>query len=186
LSGLAVAALAVCYAGGVGEGAFDHWARSRAEQLMQRSGPETFQFLVSADLGSAATLIVLVALVCLCLGNRRLAVIAMVGPPLVGVVTSVLKPVIGRVINGEYAFPSGHTAVITAMALILGPLMAGRFALRRTFALLLVLTFAGLCGGVMALALVAGGNHYASDTIGGFLTALAIVPAIALVVDGCL
>jgi len=63
----------------------------------------------------------LIAGVCLLLGRRRLAALAVLGPGLAGVATTVLKPAIGRQLDVPaglwFSFPSGHTAGAAAIAI---------------------------------------------------------------------
>ena len=108
-------------------------------------------------------------------GNRRAAFLAVAGPAAAVVVTTGMKPLVGRTINdGFLSFPSGHTASATAFALVV-TMVAGRVWV---MALVTVLAAAA-----MAWAQVLLNAHYPTDTIGGFCAALAVVPAVAWVVD---
>jgi membrane-associated phospholipid phosphatase len=137
----------------------------------------------------AATLVALLAALCLVLGRRRLAVLAVAGPGFSAVTTTALKPLVDRTIHGEHlAYPSGHTATATAIGLVVGLLLvdllrASKSRLPGAPALLLVLAGAA-AGTVMAVAQIALTAHYPTDTVGGFFTATAVVPAVALVIDG--
>jgi undecaprenyl-diphosphatase len=71
----------------------------------------------------------------------------------------------------------------TAVALVLALLAVDGFKLGAPRGLLLVLVAAALAGAVMGWTEVALGAHYPSDTVGGFCTALAVVPATAWLVD---
>ncbi|GAA0909323.1 phosphatase PAP2 family protein [Pseudonocardia zijingensis] len=121
--------------------------------------------------------------IALLLGHRRLAVLAIVGPGLTGVATSTLKPIIGRTIEGEFAYPSGHTGGTTSLGIVVALLLVA--VLRPTPGTSAVLIGSGavLPGGAMALALVADGDHYATDTLGGFCVAIAIVLTCVLVIE---
>ena len=44
--------------------------------------------------------------------------LAVVGPGLTGVCTTLLKPALGRTIEGGFAFPSGHTGGATSLGLV--------------------------------------------------------------------
>ncbi len=130
--------------------------------------------------GAVVVLAVLVV-VFLRLGNRRAAVLAVAGPGVTVAVTTVVKPLVGRTINDGYlSFPSGHTASATAFALIATLVVVGRNP-ARAWLLAVVPTAAGAA---MAWAQVLLNAHYPTDTIGGFCAALAIVPAVAWVIDG--
>jgi membrane-associated phospholipid phosphatase len=130
---------------------------------------------------------ILVALIVLAgfLAHRvRIAVLAVLGVLATVAVTTVLKPIVGRTIHGEFlSYPSGHTALATALALVIGLLMADRLHLGRAAAVTLLLGLAVVAGIAMGWAEVALGAHYPTDTIGGFCAALAAVPATAWGVD---
>ena len=129
--------------------------------------------------GAVVVLAVLVVLF-LHLGNRRAAVLAVAGPGVTVAVTTVMKPLVERTINDGYlSFPSGHTASATAFALVTTLVVVGRRP-GRAWLLAVVPTAAGAA---MAWAQVLLNAHYPTDTIGGFCAALAVVPAVAWVVD---
>lgn len=122
--------------------------------------------------------VVLVTMVIMFLrrGNRRAAVFALAATGAAVVVTSGLKPLVGRTINdGFLSFPSGHTASATAYALVV-TMVAGR----RLWVVLLVALAAAV---VMAWAQVLLNAHYPTDTLGGFCAALAVVPVVAWALD---
>jgi membrane-associated phospholipid phosphatase len=162
------------------------WLDHHVQSLIGGSGPARSiadLVIVFGNALSVAVLAVLFAGLALALGHRRLAVLTIVGPGLTGLATVLLKPLVGRTFNGEFAFPSGHAGGATALGLVAALLLIG--VLRtppRTSAALLA---AGgvLSGGTMAVALVASRDHYATDTIGGFCVAVAVVLASALVIE---
>lgn len=121
---------------------------------------------------------------CLLLRSPRTAVLVVTGAGVTVVTTTLLKHLVGRTINGGYlSYPSGHTAFLTALALALALLATGRLGLGRTAGTLLVLAAALVAGAVMGWAQVALGAHYPTDVLGGWCTALALVPATAWLVD---
>jgi undecaprenyl-diphosphatase len=132
----------------------------------------------------SAILIVLFVGGSLLAGRSRTAVLTLVGCGVTVALTSVLKPLTGRTIHGSFlSYPSGHTAFATALALIGAFVLVDRLRLGRAFAVALVLGIALVCGLLMAWAEVGLGAHYPTDTIGGFATALAVIPATAWAVD---
>jgi membrane-associated phospholipid phosphatase len=137
--------------------------------------------------GEPAGSTILVALIALAgfLAHRvRIAVLTVLGVLATVAVTTVLKPIVGRTIHGEFlSYPSGHTALATALALVIGLLMADRLHLGRAAAVTLLLGLAVVAGIAMGWAEVALGAHYPTDAIGGFCAALAAVPATAWAVD---
>lgn len=121
---------------------------------------------------------------CLASGHPRLAALAVAGPLVSGAGTTILKPVVGRTINGDHlAFPSGHTAVATAIALVVALLVIGLLRPGWVGAMLLFLTAAAVAGTAMAWSQVLLDAHYATDALGGFFSALAVVPATAWTLD---
>jgi undecaprenyl-diphosphatase len=119
----------------------------------------------------------------LALGHHRLAVLAIVGPGLTGVATTTLKPIIGRTIEGEFAFPSGHTGGATSLGVVVALLLVAVLRTPTGVSAVLIVSGAVLFGGTMALALVADGAHYATDTLGGFCVAIAVVFTSVLMIE---
>jgi membrane-associated phospholipid phosphatase len=136
--------------------------------------------------GSPAAVVVLalfLAVVPLTLGHRRLAVLAVVGPGLTGVATTTLKPIVGRTLDGSFAFPSGHTGGATALGLVTALLLVTVLSTATGTSAILIAAGAMLSGGAMALALVADRAHYATDTVGGFCVAVTVVLTSALAIE---
>ncbi|MCL8013287.1 phosphatase PAP2 family protein [Streptomyces sp. AS02] len=132
----------------------------------------------------AATLVLVAVTGCLLLRRPRAAVLVVAGAGLAVVTTTLLKPVVGRTIHdGHLSYPSGHTAFLTALALVVALLATGRLGLGRTAGTSLVLAAALVAGAAMGWAQVALGAHYPTDVLGGWCTALAVVPATAWLVD---
>jgi len=130
--------------------------------------------------------VLLATLVAVCVATRRWrsAALAVAGPGLTVVVTTLAKSMVGRKIHEVHlSYPSGHTALLTALALVLALLVADVVGLGPLGGMLLVMLAAGLAGVVMAWSQTVLVAHYATDTIGGFCTALAVVPAAAWVID---
>ncbi|MFC4858690.1 phosphatase PAP2 family protein [Actinophytocola glycyrrhizae] len=131
----------------------------------------------TAEPVGAVVVLATLVIVLLRAGNRRGVVLAVVAPTLVVAVTTGMKPLVGRTINdGFLAFPSGHTAFVTACALVAMLVVA-----RAGPVVLAVVTV--VVALAMAWAQVLLNAHYPTDTLGGFLTALAVVPAVALTID---
>ena len=132
----------------------------------------------------AMTLSGLLAAGCLAVRRWRLAVLAVTSQGLIGGMTSLLKPVFERTIHGAFlSYPSGHTAGATALAIVLGLLLAQLLEVGRSAGVWLVLGVTGAVGLTAAWAQTLLVAHYATDTIGGFLTAVAILPPAALLID---
>ncbi|MGW9028048.1 phosphatase PAP2 family protein [Streptomyces sp. NPDC055722] len=132
----------------------------------------------------ATTLVVATVSGCLLFRRPRAAVLTVVGVGLTVGTTTLLKSLVGRTIHGGHlSYPSGHTAFATALALVVALLATGRLGLSRTAGTSLVLAAALVAGAAMGWAQVVLGAHYPTDALGGWCTALAVIPATAWLVD---
>ena len=162
------------------------WLDHRLQSLVGASGPVRSVSDLLIVFGSALSVVVLALLLtglALALGHRRLAVLTIVGPGLTGLATVLLKPLIGRTFNGEFAFPSGHAGGATALGIVAALLLIGVLRTRLRTSAVLLAGGAVLSGGTMAFALVASRDHYPTDTIGGFCMAVGVVLASALIIE---
>ena len=189
LGALLVAVPAAFYAGEDGPGRFDRWIQSGMDSV-----PQSDAVALGVDvLGRpvvAAVVVAALAVLCVVLGRRRLAMVALAGPAATVAAATVLKPVVNRTIYGEFlAYPSGHTALAVALGIVLGLLLADLWRQRPSreagwvAGALVVVASACIAGAVMSWAMITLGAHYPTDTVGGFGTALAIVPATAWLID---
>ncbi|TDD21209.1 phosphatase PAP2 family protein [Kribbella turkmenica] len=130
-----------------------------------------------------ALLLIAVTLICWRAGRRALAATAVVGMVAVTVLATALKPVVGRRIHaGFLSYPSGHTAALTAAALIVAFLLADLLDLGPIAGTAVVLAVTLAAAGLTSWAQIILDAHYATDTVGGFGLALVVVPATAAVV----
>ncbi|MFC9395522.1 phosphatase PAP2 family protein [Streptomyces sp. NPDC057027] len=121
---------------------------------------------------------------CLLLRRPRAAVLVVLGVGVAVGVAKVLKSLVGRTIHGDnLSFPSGHTAFFTSFALVVALLVAGWLRVGRTVGVSLVLASTLLAAAVMGWAQVVLGAHYPTDVVGGWCTAVAVVPVVAWGVD---
>lgn len=157
------------------------------DRAVQNSVPDKERlFSLIHFLGNPSSVIVLaglLAVLALVLSRRRLAVLAVLGPGLTGVATTLLKPVFDRTLGGALAYPSGHTAALTALALVTALLLVSLLRVGTVWKAVLVGLAALGAGLAMAVTLTVLDIHYPTDTIGGFGTAVAVVLAAALVLD---
>ncbi|MEU1594112.1 phosphatase PAP2 family protein [Streptomyces sp. NPDC005708] len=134
--------------------------------------------------GEAATLVLTVVTGCLLLRRPRVAVLAVAGVGMSVGTATLLKSLVGRTIHGGHlSYPSGHTAFVTSLALVVALLATGRLGLGRTAGTSLVLAAGLVAGAAMGWAQVALGAHYPTDVLGGCCTALAVIPTTAWLVD---
>lgn len=185
LAALVVVVLGVLYAGDSEPGTVD----ARIAAAVDGVGPPWRHVALATDFlgepGGAATLVVAIVTGCLLLRRPRAAVLVVAGAGLTVGTATLLKHLVGRTIHGDgnLSYPSGHTAFATALALVVALLATGRLGLGRTAGTSLVLAAALVAGAAMGWAQVALGAHYPTDVLGGWCTALAVVPATAWLVD---
>ncbi len=183
VAAIAVVVLGVRYAGQTTSSRTDDRLRLLVATWVPDPG-RVFRFVQM--LGDPVPVVIaagLLATACWASGRRRLAVLAVAGPGLAGVATSGLKPVFDRMIGGGLAYPSGHTAAMTALAIVAALLLVDLIAAGPVAGLLLLGAVAIGAGTAMGLALTALEVHYPTDTVGGFGTAVAVVLGAALLVD---
>ncbi len=138
--------------------------------------------------GRSAQVTVLAAVLTLaCVAARRWrgAVLVALAVPAAGALTEyLLKPFVGRLLSGSQSYPSGHTTGVIALAVTFAVLLAGPSRPRLPAAVrLLLAALAFLAAGAVAVAVVALGLHYFTDTIGGAATGTAVVLLTALIID---
>jgi membrane-associated phospholipid phosphatase len=179
-----VAALGIRYAGHRYAGPFDtsvdHWFISH---LGLTSLPLTVLTWLG-DPGPVALVTALIALACLWARWWRGAVLAVLAvPAATGLTEDVLKPVIGRTIEGLLSLPSGHTtaafSLATVAAVLLSRTRVGRS--RRTSRVLMALAYA--LAVAVAVAMVAQGFHYFTDTVAGVGSGIGVPLIAALLID---
>lgn len=141
-----------------------------------------------ARLGSPGPITFFTALLCYCcIAVRRfrgailLAVAVIVAS---GLTEFVLKPVIHRTYGGDLAFPSGHSTAIFSLAACVVILLADPPRTLLPVSLRLVLS---CCAAALAcsvgLGLVAAGDHYFTDTVGGAAVGVGVAVATAVILD---
>ncbi|TWF79026.1 undecaprenyl-diphosphatase [Pseudonocardia hierapolitana] len=176
------ALLAARYAGGSSARWLDH----RTEKLVDELTPRSRWIVLLIEVGSPLVVVVtafLTALVCLLLRRRRLALLAVLGPGAAGACAMLFQPLVGRTIEGDWAYPSGHTAGATSLALLAAFVLAALLRPDPPRAAALIAGIGALAGTSMTVLLVAAGWHYATDAVGGFLVAVAAVLGVALLID---
>ncbi|MFD6290431.1 phosphatase PAP2 family protein, partial [Streptomyces sp. NPDC060205] len=186
LAGVVVAVLGFMYAGHGEPGAVDRWFVEPTDDSVRapwRGVALAVDFL-GEPVGAAALILVAVA-GCLLRRRTRAAVFVVAGVGVTVVVATLLKSLVGRTIHGpdNLSYPSGHTAFLTALAVIVALLVVGRSGFGRAAGALLVLAAGLVAGAAMGWAQVALGAHYPTDVLGGWCTAFTVVPATAWVID---
>jgi undecaprenyl-diphosphatase len=141
-----------------------------------------------AGLGAPASVAVLttvLVLACLAAGRLRVALLAAVAVPGAAVAAEVLiKPLVGQMRYTALSFPSGHVTSVSAVAAVLAVLLIGPSRPPLAAAPRVLVAAAGvlLTGGV-AVAQIALGRHYFTDTVAGAATGVAVVLLAALIFD---
>lgn len=183
LSAAVFLVLAIRYAGTSEGGGLDQRAESFVDMFSSKYSRPVILTVSLGDPRSVITIAAVLAVISLVMRRWRLALLAFAGPGLTGLATTLLKPVIGRTIDGGLAFPSGHTGAAVSLSLVAALMLlslwnAGRLA--GTLALTLIAVTAGT---VMALSLVSMERHYLTDAVGGLCAAAVCVLGAALVID---
>ncbi|MFH8734489.1 MULTISPECIES: phosphatase PAP2 family protein [unclassified Streptomyces] len=185
LAALVVVVLGVLYAGSGRPGRVDAriWAAVEGVGPLWRHVAVATDFL--GDPVGAAMLVAATVTGCVLLRLPRAAVLVVAGVGITVGTTTLLKQLVGRTIHGDenLSYPSGHTAFATALAFVVALLATGRFGLGRTAGTSLVLAAALVGGAAMGWAQVVLGAHYPTDVVGGWCTALVVIPATAWLVD---
>lgn len=186
LAALVVVVLGVLYAGDSEPGRVDRWIIQPTADSVR---PPWRNVALATDFwgepAGATTLVVAVVTGCLLLRRPRAAVLIVAGVGITVGTTTLLKPLVGRTIHGDgnLSYPSGHTAFLTALVLMVALLATGGLSLGRSAGTLFVLAAALVAGAAMGWAQVALGAHYPTDVLGGWCTALAVTPATVWLVD---
>jgi undecaprenyl-diphosphatase len=184
LATLVVVVLGVRYVGHDKPGMVDMWIQPAADGVRPPWRSVALAMDFWGEPAGAVTLVVATVTGCLLLRRPRAAVLIVVGVGMTVGTTTLLKHLVGRTIHGgDLSYPSGHTAFVTVLALVVALLATGRLGLGRTVGTLLVLAAALVAGTAMGWAQVVLGAHYPTDVLGGWCTALAVVPATAWLVD---
>lgn len=163
------------------DAAVDSWVR---DGLGRYHGPVH----LLAGLGGLIPVAVLTAvLVVACLAARwwRGAALAGLGmTAAVALTEAVLKPLVGRTIDGYPSFPSGHATALSGLAAICAVLLAGPSHPRLPGAVRLALILgAVLLAAAVATAVIVLSYHYFTDTVAGTAVGTGTVLLTALLLD---
>lgn len=184
ISVVVVVVLGVATAGTTTAGTVDRWVQLVVATRLFPSLTDAYLVDYLGEPVGALLITVGLASCCLLLRRGRLAVVAVVGVTATVAVTTAAKPLADREIHiGNLSYPSGHTAMITAAAFVVGLLVVSHLRRGAVVSCLVVVGCCAVAGGRMALAQITLDAHYPSDTLGGFCVGLVVVPVTALVVD---
>jgi membrane-associated phospholipid phosphatase len=184
-----VVALAIRYAGHTQAGPFDASVDRWFQRLFGLTSPVLTALTWLGDPIPVTLILVSIALGCAwARWWRGVALAVLAVPAASGLTEGILKPVIGRTIDGLLSLPSGHTTAVFSMATLGAVLLANapgqapaRRAARR--AARLVTLAAYVLATAVAVAMVAQGFHYFTDTIAGVGVGVGTVLLAALLID---
>jgi membrane-associated phospholipid phosphatase len=180
-----VAALAIRYAGHTQAGPFDASVDRWFQSQLGRTSPVLTALTWLGDPVPVTSIIILITLGCArTRWWRGVALAVLAVPAASGLTEGILKPLIGRTIDGQLSLPSGHTTAVFSMATLGAVLLAhgpGQASSRRTRRLLTLAAY-GLATAV-AVAMVAQGFHYFTDTITGGGVGVGTVLLAAFLID---
>ncbi|WP_232667169.1 phosphatase PAP2 family protein [Pseudonocardia sp. TRM90224] len=184
LAGAALGVLAVRYAGVEGPSWFDV---SVEGPIRDTAAPVRSQLRTFVRLGSPPQVVlmtILLGAVGFVARRPRLALVVLAGPPVTGLVTTTLQPLIGRTLEGGFALPSGHAGGATSVA-IAAALVVVNLVPKRARTVVAAIAAVGVLAvwSAITVALVANGLHYASDTVASLCAAVVVVLGIPLAVD---
>jgi membrane-associated phospholipid phosphatase len=181
---LVLVGLGCAVAGGSAPWVVDRWATAVTSGLLPAYDVLLAVDLVGEPVG-ALTAVGLITLACLLAGRYRLAATGPVALALAGLAVGVLKPLFGRTIHGpeNLAYPSGHTATATVLALVALLLVVDITRPGRRAGVLVVAAGTVAAAGSMAIVQVALSAHYATDTVGGACLAVVVVVGTVRVTD---
>jgi membrane-associated phospholipid phosphatase len=179
-------ALALTFAGHTRAGPLDSAVDARARAGLGTHPALLGQLVRLGDTGPVTAVTIALVLACVAVRRWRGGVLVAVAVPATAVLTEfVLKPVIHRTLRGALSFPSGHTAIMFALAVASAVLLADPPGRRGSGAVRLLLVLAALLtAAAVAAAMVGMGFHYFTDTVGGAAVGTALPLLSALVIDG--
>lgn len=180
---LVLVALAARYRDTDAAGRLDVAATSRIQDLLANHSQELWLIVRLGGPVPIFAMAVLLASVSLATRRPRLAVLAFAGPGATGLVTTVLQPLVGRTLEGDFSLPSGHTGVATAISAVAALVVIGSVRTRLVTVAAVAAAVVFAVGTVMGIALIANGLHYPTDVVAGFCAALAIVLGLGLGLD---
>src|SRR5579859_2363056 len=163
------------------DAAVDPWIR---DGLRGYQGP----LHLIADLGDLIPVTLMIgALVAACLVARwwrGAALAALAVPVAVALTEAVLKPLIGRSLDGYQSFPSGHATAMFGLAATCAVLLANPPRPRLPGAVRLSLVLgAAVVAATVAVAVVVLRYHYFTDTVAGTAVGVGVVLLTALLLD---
>ncbi len=155
------AVLAGRYAGGSSA----RWFDDRTESLVEDITPHTRWVIALIEVGSPPVVVIiaaLTALACLWFGRHRLALPAVLGPGLAGAVATPSQPLVGHTVDGDWAYPGGHSTGAMSLALVAALVLVALLRPGPPWAATLIAGIGVLAGAAMTVLVVAGEWYYAT------------------------
>lgn len=132
-----------------------------------------------------ATIVVATVAAAAAVARRWSGVVLTIGGTLAAVTITelILKPLVMRLRYGHLTFPSGHSTTVAAVAIATSILLTGAQRPRSLAVRLVAGVVPIVVAACVAVGLIAGHIHYATDTLAGCCVAAATVLTVALVLD---
>jgi membrane-associated phospholipid phosphatase len=173
-----VTALGIRYAGHTQAGPFDASVDRWTQARLGRTSPVLTALTWLGGPGPVTFITALIALACArARWWRGVALAVLTIPAASGLTEGILKPAISRTIGGLFSLPSGHTTAVFSMATV-GAVLLARARRGR-----LLTVAAYIMAAAVAVAMVAQGFHYFTDTIAGVGVGVGTVLIGALLID---
>lgn len=179
---VAFVALAVRYHDAVSYGRFDGWVNGwvpprRDLPVAALASLTDIVPTVLVCLAGAVTVALLV------LRRWHWAALTILGPGVTLLVVETAKPAVGRLHEHVLSLPSGHTAIVTSVALVGTVLVLGRLHGHILLGAAVGLVVVTAAAGAMTFLLLALRWHYATDTLAGYCVAVASTVGVAFGLD---
>ncbi|MGY1711346.1 phosphatase PAP2 family protein [Geodermatophilus sp. SYSU D00758] len=167
-------------------GRLDRWVVDELPWAIPVRSPALSSFGALTGMAEAVVVATVLAMAFCVLRRWRLAALALAGPALTVLMTVAGKHLVQREFYDDpdsLAYPSGHTAGVTAVALVVALAAIQRVGTRVVVAGLVAMLAVMAVAASVGLVMVLLNGHYATDVIAGYGTAVTATVSTAAVLD---